>query len=143
MLINVHGKGDKMIYNLFNLDRYWEKVSMVPLTQNTYVNACLSYLRDPVHTYDALIRMNVLSHNEKGDYMFGHPVILHDNHLAGRQLLIKRSHVDVIIGTVTTEQGLLNGIYNTGPITCQSVTCSFREYLIAKKFYNKFVQNCI
>ena len=144
MLINVHGiGGTRRIYDIFNLAGCWEKVPNIPLTQETYVNACLSYLRDPVHTYDALIGMNVLSHNESGDYVFGHPVILHDNHLTGRLLQIKRSGVDVVIGTVTTERGLGNGIFNTGSITCQSVRCSFREYLRAKRFYNMFVLNCI
>ena len=112
MLINVHGIcGKRKIYTIFELEDYWNNLSTIPLQLKTYINICLSLLRDPANTHQALRDLNVLAHNECGDYVFGHPVVTHDNHRTGSRLKIQYSPSEVIIGTLTTERGLANGVF--------------------------------
>lgn len=142
MLISVHGiHGKRKIYIISKLEDCWNMRSTIPLKRDTYINLCLSLLRDPAYSHDTLRKFNVLTHNECGDYMFGHPVIVNDNQRTGSQIDIQYSCSEVIIGTVTTEQGLVNGFINTGKITFTSVRCTFLEYSKAKKFYDMFILN--
>ncbi|KAF7682622.1 hypothetical protein TCON_2147 [Astathelohania contejeani] len=139
ILINVHGICSKQgFFNISNLEDTWKRAATIPLKKENYIQACLSYLRDPINTYEALRGMNVLSHNERGDYVYGYPVVLQDNQRPGRFLRIQRSPTEVIIGSVITERGIANGALNTGLISRTVIRCTFLEFLRARAFFDIF-----